>query len=238
MRISRQTGSTTGPTSEVHRAALWDDASGSDFFFEPDAAQITATGNAESLVDVGWTVTSLSYVAGVGADFLATADKGVPAHYLTNASGDKMQSPAIFGDYQHGDQASHHLLSFPTTLTMETWATFSVASASETTSGFGFVDAGGTIVTATDHIAVIHSDGTNFICRSNGDADTGALIDTALHKWTIVLSTGTTDAIEWFIDDVSQGTLDLLTDVFPASWGFHTLTTNRLLMGSTRIFYR
>lgn len=227
---------------EVEQALHWSDSSGSDFFFMPDAAQISGTGGAEDLSDVGWTITTFAgqFVAGVDADFLATADKGVPAHFVTTAPSDRLQSPAIFGDWVHGRQAANHLGEDPTTLTVEQWVTFSVAANSETATAVGFTDAGGSSIVATDAVAMIHSDGTNFICRSSADADTGALIDTALHLFKIVISQGTTDAIEWFIDGTSQGTLDLREDVFPVSWGGGVVSagSNRLLIGPCRVFYR
>ena len=153
-----------------------------------------------------------------------------------------MQSPTIFGDFVHGDQSAHHIGGVqPTTLTAEFWATFSVASNSETATGIGFCDAGGAVNVAGDAVAIIHSDGTNFICRSASDADTGALIDTDLHHWRIVISEGVTDAIEWFIDDVSQGTLNLRIDVAPYAWGCGILAStgaNDIQMASAELSYR
>ena len=226
---------------EVPFAGLWDDSSGSDFFFEPDAAQISGTGNAEDLSDRGWTATSLAFVAGVSANFLDDGTKGVPSHFLTDAASDLLQSPDLFGDFLHGHQAAHHLgETEPSTLTLEMWLTFSVESNNETATCGGFTDAGGSIIVATDAVATIFSDGTNFGCRSSADSDLGALADTALHLFKIVISKGTTDAIEWFIDDVSQGTLNLRTGVFPVSWGVGVVSagSNRILIGPCRIYYR
>ena len=242
MKIEKGALVVTADRHEVERAGDWDDASGSDFFIEPDAAQIAGTGNVEDLSDVGWTTTSLAFVQGTDADFMDPDDKGVPSHYLTDAASDIFQSPAVFGDYLHSQQAAHHLGVDPTTMTLEAWVTFSVNSASETGTGFGFVINGGSIITEADHIAVIHTDGTNFICREGGgDSKTGALDDGLIHLFKIVIKTGSvTDAVEWFIDGVSQGTLDRRPDAYPCSvgWGVEVGATNRILIGPARVFYR
>lgn len=226
---------------EVPFAGGWDDESGSDFFFEPDAAQIAGTGNIEDLSDRGWTTTSLSFVNGTGAKFLDRDNLGVPAHFATNAAGDLLESPEVFGDYVHGHQAGHHLGGDPTTLTFESWCAFSVHSANETATGLGFFINGGSIVTADNAVAVIHTDGTNFTLRSNADSDVGALDDALWHQFKIVITMGSlTDAIEWFIDDVSQGFIDLRDDAMPVGvgWGNVGAGTNRVLIGSCEVLYR
>lgn len=240
-QISRGGATVTADRHEVENATLWDNSSGSDYFMEPDAAQISGTGSAEDLSDVGWTTTSLSFTEGTGADFMSSADKGVPGHFVTNAAADLLQSPAVFGDYTHSQQAAHHLGFDPTTLTLEGWAAFSVHSANETATGLGFVINGGSIVTAGDAVAVIHTNGTNFTCRSSADSDAGATDDALWHLFKIVISTGSaTDAVEWFIDGTSQGTLDRRTDAYPVSvgWGVVAAGTNRVLIGPARVFYR
>ncbi len=232
----------TADRHEVEQADHWDDASGSDFFFKPSAAQISGTGNAEDLGDRGWTVTGLAgqFVSGVGANFLDPDNKGVPAHYVTTAALDLLQSPPLFGNWVDGQQAAHHLGGNPTTLTFEFWATFSVESNNETATGLGLADAGGSNIVATDAIAMIVSNGSNFLCRSSVDSIVGAAADTALHLFKIVFKPGTTDAIEWFIDGVSQGTLDLRTGEFPISWGGGVQSggSNRVLIGQCEAFYR
>lgn len=225
---------------EVPNADQWDHSSGSDFFFRPDAAQIAGTGNAEDLSDRGWTITgSATYVPGVGGDFLSSADKGVPSHYLLDAAGDIIQSPALFGNHTDGEQAGHHLGNItPTSLTATFEASFADASNNETASGIGFSKAGLAINVATSHYAVIFSDGTNFGLRSSGATDLGAVVDNAVHHWDIVLSGSTA---EWYMDDVSQGSIALLTDVFPLSWGAGILAAtgaNDIQMGDCRIYYR
>ena len=238
-------GSTTieADRHEVSYGDLWDEASGSDFFMEPSASQVSGTGNAQDLSDRGWTTTGLAFVGPTkSASFLDATDLGVPGHFEGDNAGDILQSPALFGDFIHGQQAAHHLGFDPTTLTFEAHARFSITSASETGTALGFVDADGSIITEADHIAAIHTDGTNFILRSAApDTDVGALDDELEHLFTIVVSIGSvTDAIEWFIDGTSQGTIDRLADVWPASvgWGNQGAGTNRIQIGSARVFYR
>ncbi len=224
---------------EIKHASDWDDSSGSDFFMQPTAAQI-AVGVKESLSDFGWTTTTLAYVPGSGSDFMASADRGIPNHFNLADAADKIQSPDLFGNYAHALQAQPHLGKFPSQLIMTVWAQFAVASQDENDTGFGFVVAGGGILTAADALAVIRSDGTNFFCRSSADTKAGAAIDTNWHHWKIVIHLGTTDKIEWFIDDVSQGTLDLLEDAFPMPWGAGNVGggVNRLKIGDLQIVYR
>ncbi len=227
---------------EVSEAGGWAAESGSDFFFEPDAAQLAGAGNSTALSDRGWTTTGLAFVAAsLDADFLSEADPGVPAHYEGLSAGDLIQSPAIFGDFQHAHQAGHHLGFDASTLTFEAFARFSVTSADEEETCLGFCDATGSIIVISDAIAVIRTDGTNFILRSTADSSTGALDDEDLHLFRIVVSGGSaTDAIEWFIDGTSQGTIDRLPDVWPAAVGVGNLAagTNRIQIGQFSVFYR
>lgn len=224
---------------EIDSASHWDDESGTDYFFEPDAAEVAA-GNKETLSDFGWTTTGLVYVPGSGADFMTVADKGIPGHFVLSPASDVLQSPALFGAYSHSHGAAHHLGHEPITLTMEMWAQFAVASSDEVASCLGFVAAGGSIITAGDAVAVIRSDSSVFACRSNVDADGGAAVDNDWHLWKLVLSLGTTGAIQWFRDNVSQGVLDLREDVMPLSFGVGNVAAgnNRLNIGPGRIYYR
>lgn len=242
MQIIRTASVITADRHEVQNAALWDDSSGSDYFFEPDAAQISGTGSAEDLSDVGWTIDGFTYVSGVGGDFLSKADRGVPSHYLIDAPNDLLQSPDLFGNFDHGHQAGHHLGDIePTTLTFEWEAAWSTASNNETASAMGIAQAAGAINVAAEQLAAIFSDGSNFGLRSSGDSDVGAVVDNDWHTWKIVFSQGITDAIEWFIDGVSQGTIDLLEDVMPFAWGAGILVStgaNNILMGDCRAYYR
>lgn len=240
MRLIRNAVVVTADRHEVAQALHWDDSSGSDFFFEPDTAGISGTGNAEDLSDVGWTTTSLTFAQGTDGDFFSSTDLS-PNHYVTDSGSDLLESPEIFGDYLHSQQAAHHLGQDPTTLTMAAWARFSVTSTDEASTAIGFFIGGGSIITEAGHVAAIVTDGTNFICRNSADSDAGATDDENWHLFKIVISTGSvTDAIEWFIDGTSQGTLDRATDSYPCGWGAgnEAAGNNRIQIGPCRVFYR
>jgi len=212
---------------------------GTDYmlFNSTNTALITTGTAGQVLSEFGWITTALSYQAASAADFMASADVGTPNGLVFGASGDILRSPIIFGDYAHARAVQQILGHLPTTLTLEAYAAFTTASADEAQSAFGFLEDGGTASVAADQAVAIYSDGTNFILRSDADTDTGAVIDTNYHVWKIVITPGTTDAVEWFIDGVSQGTIDLKADEWPTSFFGHVLTTNRINMPWVHIYY-
>lgn len=216
----------------------WATSPGTDFWFVPGPEVTTAEVSGTLLSDFGWTTTSLVETAGSGGDFLASADVGTPPHLLTNAASDLLQSPSIFGDYIHGQQAAEFLGYSPTQLIVDFYAAMTVHSANETATGWGLVEAGGTAGTDADAMAWIFTDGSNFTLRSAADSDAGAADDAAWHRFRIVVSQGTTDAVEWFIDGTSQGTMDLQEDLWPCSFGMFASTTNRPGLAWVHIYYR
>jgi hypothetical protein len=217
----------------------WNRVLGTDYHAQFGPESITsATGRL--LSDQGWVTTSLVETAGTGQDFLSESDRAAPPHILTDASGDLIQSPAVFGGAEHRRFFERQMGYAPTKLVVEFTGAMTVHSADETRSGWGVVEAGGTIGVDNDALAYIRTDGTNFICRSAGDADTGAADDAAWHRFRIEFSNNVaagTNMVEWFIDGVSQGTLDLQTDLFPCSFGMHALTTNRPALANVDIWY-
>ena len=218
----------------------WADSVGTDFWLFAGSAVNGAT--TFLLSSRGWTTTSLGLTAGSAADFLSASDKGTPRSILTNAGNDLLQSPVIFGDYTHAKSASMIMgkTDLPRYLIMDVLGAMGTASANETTSGFGLVEDGGTAGTAADGLAWIVSDGTNFKLTSGADSDAGAAIDTSPHAWRVILDSGlgtNTDAVEWFIDGTSQGTIDLETDEFPVSFGIFADTTNRPALSVVHIYY-
>ena len=228
------------PSNRIHVEAMeWGRKPGTDFWLIPrNEGELTGVTNEPTLADREWVTTSLVWTAGSGADFLDSSDVGTPEHFLTNASGDLLQSPAIFGGYVHTQAVARILGYTPTQLVCEFYASFTDASANETRSGFGLVEAGGTAGTDADAMAWIYSDGTNFGIRSAADSDAGAVIDNNWNLWRIVISSGSaTDAIEWFINGTSQGTMDRQTDLWPCSLGMHALTTNRPGLAWAHFFY-
>ena len=224
----------------VTHAQHWGSEVGTDYWLFPGTEAAGAT--TFLLSSAGWTTTALSITAGTGADFMSAADKGTPRTISLGASGDILQSPVIFGDYQHARMAQLLMNEkiLPRFLIMDVFAAFTTASADENTSAFGFYEDDGVISTANDALATIYSDGTNFILRSGADTDAGALIDNNFHWWRIVIDrsiSAVTDGVQWYIDGVSQGTIDREADEFPVFWGGHTLTTNRIELGVSHIYY-
>jgi hypothetical protein len=218
---------------------LWSRAIGTDYWAKFGVGSTAADTGGTLLSDFGWTTTSLVETAATGGgDFLSSSDIGVPDHVLTNASGDLLQSPSMIGGWD-GAAAAGDILGYdPTTLTVEFLGAFTVVTGTSNRSGFGLVEDGGTAGTAADELAWIYTDGTNFTIRSDADSDAGALDDTNWHLWKIAIKTGSaTDAVEWFIDGTSQGTMDRKTDEWPASFGMHALTTNRPALAWIHVSY-
>jgi hypothetical protein len=226
------TGVRRAPRVHITLPEDWNRATGTDYWahFGPETLA-AAAGSSALLSDSGWTLTALGVeTAGSGGDFLSSSDPGVPPHVLTDLTGDILQSPAVFGTYSHMLGAADILGYTPTKLAFEWYGAMTVHTANEPRSAWGLVQAGGAIGTDANRLAVVSTDGTNFTAFSSGDSDAGALDDAAWHRFKVVLDSSVaagTNMVEWFIDGTSQGTLDLLTDVFPCSFGMAALTVNR-----------
>lgn len=229
------------PTNRVHvqNPREWTHAIGTDYWANWGAGSLVGGATGDELSAWGWTVTSVVRADGGGADFLSAADPAAPTRIALDGGGDLLQSEYLFGDYYHGHAAAASLGYEPTQMTLEVPGQFAVSANNETATGFGLVEAGGTATTADDALAMFTSNGTNFVMRSGADSDTGAAVDGSWHLWTVVLSQGTTDAIEWFIDGVSQGTIDLQEDVFPAAFAVcvQAAGANRPRIGTVHISY-
>jgi hypothetical protein len=227
-------GSGAGGRIHVTRPSLWTRNPGTDFWYAERAAGVAAD---ELITDYGWTTTALSYTVGSAADLLTSADVGTPTSTDFGAAADLLLSPSIFGDYVHSQMAADILGYSPTTLNLEAYAAFTTSSAAETISGFGFSTGSG--LTATNHVAHIYSDATNFAIRgtdgSGALTDVGALLAATYKKFKIVATAGGT--VEWFIDGTSQGTITLKTDLFPTAFSASVTTTNRLSLSWAHIWY-
>lgn len=257
----------------VLKAAEWGHTIGTDYYFMPNpgldifAAANTATG--DELAENGWTSTSLVNTAGSGADMFGGiitpaastggpglrgftvpgfSDAGTPNHVLTDASGDLLASPGIFGDYQ-GAYMAMRLAGknvMPRYLVMEFMGSMTVASANEPRSGWGFHNAGATVSVQATQYAFISSNGTNFILAgASATMATGPAIDTNWHLWRIVVQFpgGTTanasvNCYAYMDNTIFSTTAGAgVQDQFPLKFGMHALTTNRPGLGNMRIYY-
>ena len=194
----------------------WSNNFGTDYwFFVNSGSSVTAPS--------GWTMTALSLTAsGLVGDFHSSAD--IDPYFISfGASGDLMQSPIIFGGYDW-QQAQKSILGYaPTKLCVEVHAQYTVHTANEPTSCFGFVK--GAASTAANAVATIYTNGTNFFLTDGTTSDQGTIDDGLWHIFKIVVDGTNT---EWFIDGVSQGTITTETDEWPVAFGAHSFTTNRL----------
>ena len=216
----------------------WAYRPGTDFWAFFGNSGLLTSGVAHELSDYGWSTTALAFASPDGADFMSSDDIGTPNGLVFADASDLLQSPAIFGDYTHGRMVEEILGKFPTQFAIEIYAAFTTVTGTSNRSGFGLVEAGGTAGAAADELAWIYTDGTNFTIRSDADSDVGAADDTDYHLWKIVVSSGDkTDAVEWFIDGVSQGTMDRKTDEWPVSFGVFAHTTNRFVVSWVHAYY-
>ena len=212
--------------------------------FDGNANQVAAASatNPYGLSGWGFTTTSLVATPGTTGDFNSSSDF-TPTHILTDASGDTFITPRIFGGYEQFQRAADVLGYLPTKLRLDAYAAFTVASAAETTSFFGFVAPAVTDASAAGGGAAIRSNGTasTFFLTSDNGSDAGGNIDTAWHRWRIDVGSATT---EWF-DDIaaagtlaSRGTISTENDIWPLSFKLIVGTTNRIGLSWVRISYQ
>lgn len=237
----------------VNAGSRWAHEIGTDYWlhltegFDQAAAASTATG--DELAENGWIATSLVNTAGSGADLMASGDVGTPGHFLTNASGDLLESPAMFGDYWHARYAADiaGMSSLPNFLIARFLGNMTVHTADEPRSGWGFIEDGGSVATEADQAAFISSDGTNFQIGANAGTPVNLQADDGnWHEFVIVLARVELRAYG-FIDPTwrfgsppigaALASVALTADEAPYSFGFHALTTNRPALGLTHISY-
>lgn len=175
--------------------------------------------------EYGWTGTAAAFAAGGAGglgDFLATADPALStAVFDADAAGDSIVSGTLLGGEAHLRMFESFMGVVPSRMCVEWWGEWEVSSNNEVGTGWGLSTTTG-YTTGTD--IHIYSNGANFMLHAGlnggGATDTGAAIDNDLHKFKIVVDRDA-DTIEWFIDDVSQGTLALaanVSDVWPLRW--------------------
>ncbi len=238
----------TGNLPRIHvMAHQWGYIPATDYWFFPNTDYLTAS-SPNLLSAVGWIVNgSVTFVAGSGADWLGgysntTPDYGTPAHFLVNATGERLTSPFIFGSYEHRYFIQRTLGWAPTKMIAEFFAVWTTASNADTTGGIGFVEAGGAIQTAADHFAMLTSDGTNFILRSGAAVTTATLaVDTNPHIWRIEinLSNGfaTFKQDNVGIGTITTGGIAIENDLSPNAFGVATTSSNVIGLGTTHLWY-
>ena len=224
----------------ILRPSLWTRSAGTDYWanFGPTFAGIAAD---ELLTNYGWTLTTPpTYTQGSLADLLSSADVGTPNIAAVDTAGDYFTGPQVFGDYEHGLLAGQFLGYMPTKLCFEAYGNFAATGGNETVSGFGLCT--GDSLTATNHVAFIYSNSANFCIRGTPGTgtyvDVGAAADASYHHWRIVAkATGTVD---WYIDGVLQGSITLVTDLFPTGVSGSVLAAtgvNFFNLGWLRVWY-
>lgn len=220
-------------------AGMWGVQFGTDYWLS--ASGLQATAGRTLITEGGWTVTSETLVAGAGADFISKDDPGVPNHWLQNAGADLVQSPVIFGDYAHAHAAAviAGMNSLPRYLVADCYAAFSTNSADEDTTAIGFVEDGGSIVTAADHAAAVTSNGTAGVWNisANGAVAAGVTVVGTAWNWFRVLMDKKNALSYLYVNGVFQSSIAITADEAPYAFGFGAGTTNRILFNQAHIFY-
>jgi hypothetical protein len=213
-------------------ARSWADEPGTDFWVMPlDGSMDGTTGGAGALNVYNWEVIA-GLLSGLGAgtqDFLSLTGPGTYPEdaFDLDVAADYFFSPAVFGGTAHREAFQVIMGATPTKMKAEWYGRFEVAGNNEPTSGMGFAIRKTTTPLVAANDIYIYSNGTNFILNAAGSTDTGAAIDTDNHLWGITFdSSGNT--IEWFIDDVSQGTVTLVQDIYPLKFAGYVVTANFL----------
>lgn len=241
----------------VRAGQRWAHEIGTDYWLQPtsgfdQAAAGSATDPqlAHGLAVHGWIATSLVNTVGAGGDFGALGDSTkTPNHFLTNATGDLLESPRMFGSYDHMRGAADiaGMASLPRFLIARFWGAMTVHTADEPTSGWGFFEDAGSVATEAVHAGFISSDGTNFQIGANAGTPVDLVADDALwHDFAIVLAVAEMKAYG-YVDPTwrhgspplgaALGSIAIAADEVPYGFGFHALTTNRPGLGLTRVYY-
>ncbi|OGT54344.1 MAG: hypothetical protein A3E01_15375 [Gammaproteobacteria bacterium RIFCSPHIGHO2_12_FULL_63_22] len=210
------------------------------------------SGDAHELADYGFTTTTLGLTGGSGADVpdagWSTLDWGTPGKLAGGDTTDLFQSPAIFADPMGFYEAAKCLnisgAQPPKQFVAEWWGALTTASADESTSGFGLVEAGGTAGTAANRFAWIKSDGTNLLLASGAAAATvvnALAVVTTMLLHRIVIDR-VLQRVDWYtstdgITFTHRAYLALEADELPVSFGAYSGTTNRFALYGTGFFY-
>ncbi len=221
----------------------WGKSLGTDYWLSFADVETVGISTDDLITNFGWTQTTITATASDHlGDLLLPADIGVPGHGLTAGASSLLLSPLGFGGPAHYEFFKYQMGYAPTKLRARFLAAMTVHTANENTSGWGF--AFGSPLTATNDLAFVYTDGTNFSIKNAGtgagNVDVGAADDAVWHYFDIIITQdGSTvvGAIEWFIDAVSQGVIDLNADSWPALFGMSAATTNRPGLAKAHIWY-
>ena len=195
----------------------WAGGAGYEFWFgnlADDLSSVASASNPAGVDGWGWT-TPTSTTETQGGDLFSEVDPGFNS--WQPSSGGTWRSPQIFGGADGYRMAQIFLRQAPTKLVCEFYGYFTSNPTGNTvaTIAGGLVSGAPSSADGAGSAGVIVSDGTNFRLVSDNGNDAGAAIDNALHLWRIEYGLVTT---EWFMDDVSQGTITTETDVWPTGY--------------------
>lgn len=239
----------------VRAGSRWAHEMGTDYWLHMtsglDQAAAASTATGDELAENGWISTSLVNTVGAGGDFGAIGDDTrTENHFLTNASGDLLESPRMFGTYGHMRAASDLIGAkrMPNFLIARFWGAMTVHSADEPRSGWGFFEDAGSVATEAVQAGFISTDGTSFQIGADAATPVDMQADDALwHEFVIVLDVDNVKAYgyidpTWRPDEVpplgqALGSIALAADEVPYGFGFHALTTNRPALGLTHVYY-
>jgi len=238
----------------VRSGSRWAHEIGTDYWLHIttglDQAGAASTATGDELAENGWIATSLVNTAGAGGDFGSLGDTTrTPNHFLTDASGDLLESPRMFGSREHMLAAADiaGMRNPPRFLIARFWGAMTVHSADEPRSGWGFGEDAGAVATEAIQQGFISSDGTNFQIGSNAGTPVNLTTDDATwHEFAIVLAV-TEQKAYGYVDPTwrfgspplgaALGSVDITADEAPYFFGFHALTTNRPALGLTHVYY-
>lgn len=218
----------------VRNARDWLGGAGFEFWFGSIGDDLldtpAATTNLAGLQGWGWGQ------SGTVNDTPITGNLFEAYSYINPSTTSGIASPRIFGGIDHLNMAAKFLGVTPTKLVFEFYGKFSTTAANETTSWIGGLTrtTSDTDAAATGSAGCITCNGSNFVLTSDNGSDVGATIDTDPHWFRIEVGAVNT---EWFIDDVSQGTITTETGIFPIAISTRRASGNQPQLMQGRVYY-
>lgn len=200
-----------GPRAGIIRdPSAWAGSAGYEFWIGFGHVDIITAGGATNrgLDMSGWTIGG-AHIEGSAGDFLSSSDRD--ATRLDPAPTTTFISPRIFGSYSHALQAARFLGYFPTKLVME--APIIASGSVSLTCFIGLATAA--VITSSDAGGggAVTSSGTNFVYTSDNFTFNMATYDAVYHLWRIEWRND--GVVGVYMDDVSQGTSTVETDIWP-----------------------